>query len=365
MQERYHYTNALWRRLKKNKAALASLSFILLLIFIALFAYLLAPDHTPFADRQMVELQARKPGYSQLFLSIPKNDQVKEVSFFERLVKGSNDRSLYLPINSHHEIGDTLEVQLYVDEDTSLLQRYSIAEITQGHPDHLPNHFITRKYWLGTDVLGRDMLSRLMVGARVSLTVGILAALISLCIGTFLGAIAGYFGGFADKLIMWILNVTWSIPTVLLVFACTVALGKGFWQIFLAMGLTMWVNVARMVRGQVLVIRELDYIQAAKSMGFSHGRILFRHILPNLSGPLMVLAASNFATAIMLEAGLSFLGLGIQPPHPSWGLMMRENYHFIITNNAVLALVPGIAIFLLVMAFNVLANEMRQLTIEN
>jgi len=158
---------------------------------------------------------------------------------------------------------------------------------------------------------------------------------------------------------MWLINVIWSIPTLLLVFAITLALGKGFWQVFVAVGLTMWVNVARLVRGQILSVREMEYIEAARALGFSHFRIIFRHILPNIMGPVIVIAASNFASAIVIEAGLSFLGVGVQPPQPSWGLMIKENYNFIITQNPVLALAPGFAIMLLVLAFNLLGNGLR------
>ncbi|MFN9115019.1 MAG: ABC transporter permease, partial [Bacteroidota bacterium] len=127
----------------------------------------------------------------------------------------------------------------------------------------------------------------------------------------------------------------------------------------IAVGLTLWVNVARLVRGQVLSIRELNYIEATKAMGFSSTRTIIRHILPNIMGPVLVIAASNFASAIVIEAGLSFLGLGVQPPQPSWGLMIKENYNFIITNNPMLAIAPGIAIMLLVLAFNLLGNGLR------
>jgi len=158
---------------------------------------------------------------------------------------------------------------------------------------------------------------------------------------------------------MWLVNVTWSIPTLLLVFAITMALGKGFWQIFIAVGLTMWVPVTRLVRGQVLAVKELEYITAARALGFSNSRIILRHILPNIIGPILVLAASTFATAIIVEAGLSFLGIGVQPPQPSWGLMIKENYNFLITHNPMLALIPGFAIMLLVLAFNLLGNGLR------
>jgi peptide/nickel transport system permease protein len=193
----------------------------------------------------------------------------------------------------------------------------------------------------------------------VSLAVGLITVILSLSIGIFLGALAGYYGGKTDQMIMWLLNVIWSIPTLLLVFALTLLLGKGFWQVFIAIGLTMWVNVARIVRGQVLAVKELEYIEAARALGYRDGRIIFRHILPNILGPVMVIAASNFASAIVIEAGLSFLGIGVQPPQPSWGLMIKENYNFIITHNPMLALAPGIAIMLLVLAFNLLGNGLR------
>jgi len=129
--------------------------------------------------------------------------------------------------------------------------------------------------------------------------------------------------------------------------------------VFIAVGLTMWVNVARLVRGQVLAVKNLEYVQAAKVLGFSNMRIIFKHILPNILGPVMVIAASNFASAIVVEAGLSFLGVGVQPPQPSWGLMIKENYNFIITNRQLLALAPGIAIMQLVLAFNLVGNGLR------
>ena len=194
---------------------------------------------------------------------------------------------------------------------------------------------------------------------RVSLAVGLITVLLSLSIGILLGAIAGYFGETADNIIMWFLNVIWSIPTLLLVFALTLLLGKGFWQVFIAIGLTMWVNVARIVRGQVLAVKQLEYVEAARAMGYSTFRIIVKHILPNIMGPVLVIAASNFASAIIIEAGLSFLGIGVQPPQPSWGLMIKENYNFIITNNPMLALVPGFAIMLIVLAFNLLGNGLR------
>jgi ABC-type dipeptide/oligopeptide/nickel transport system permease subunit len=151
----------------------------------------------------------------------------------------------------------------------------------------------------------------------------------------------------------------WSIPTLLLVFAITLTIGKGFWEIFIAIGLTSWVSAARLIRGQVMQLKEMDFVTAARALGYTDGRIILRHILPNIAGPLMVIAAANFATAILIEAGLSFLGIGVQPPTPSWGLMIKEHYSFLLAGNPLPALIPGAAIMLLVLAFNILGNALR------
>ena len=200
----------------------------------------------------------------------------------------------------------------------------------------------------------------MIVGTRVSIAVGLISLFISLFIGITLGAISGYFGGWIDNVIMWLINVVWSIPTVLLVVAITFALGKGFWQVFIAIGLTMWVDIARMVRGQVKSIKEKEYITATKALGFSNARIITKQILPNIVGPITVISASNFASAILQEAGLSFLGLGVQPPMPSWGSIIKENYGYIILDAAYMAIAPGIAIMLLVLCFFALGSGIRK-----
>jgi peptide/nickel transport system permease protein len=174
-----------------------------------------------------------------------------------------------------------------------------------------------------------------------------------------MGALAGFFRGKVDDVIMWFINIIWSIPTLLLVIAITMALGKGFSQVFIAVGLTMWVEVARVVRGQIFSIRETEFIEAGRALGYNNFRIIIRHVLPNIMSPVMVIAASNFASAILLEAGLSFLGMGAQPPTPSWGMMIKENYGYIVVDAAYLAIWPGVAIMLLVLAFTWLGNGLR------
>lgn len=348
----------MWKKLKRNKAAVAGLVIISIAVLVCIFGYLIAPDNTTDADLQTVEIQSRPPGYAQLFLKLPGNRTNPE-SAFKTLFNGRSADYKLLPINKYNIETETIRVNKFVDEDTAVVQAYNINEITNGHPEKLQQYIIKKKFLLGTDAFGRDILSRLIIGTRVSMMVGLVAVIISLTIGILLGSLAGYYRGKTDAAIMWLINITWSIPTLLLVFAITMALGKGFWQIFIAVGLTLWVSVARLVRGQVMAVKELEYVQAARALGFRDSRIILKHILPNIMGPVLVIAAGNFATAIILEAGLSFLGIGVQPPQPSWGLMIKENYNLIITHNAVQALIPGFAIMLLVMAFNLLGTGLR------
>ena len=351
--------------MRRNKGAVFGLVIIALAIVVALSAYFIAPDPSPDANRMIVEIGGRPPGFTQEFLLLPKEGKRPVVSFWRRLVSGREDAYTYLPIDGYTRKGDSLIVEKFVDEGIDERVAYllpaSARSAAAGKDAYKEGAYKIERiiFRLGTDKYGRDIVSRLLVGVRVSLAVGLITVLISLSLGVLLGALAGYFRGRVDEVIMWLINVIWSIPTLLLVFAITLVLGKGFWQVFIAIGLTLWVNVARIVRGQVLGVREMEYVEAAKALGYGHSRILFRHILPNVMGPVLVVAASNFASAIVIEAGLSFLGVGVQPPQPSWGLMIKENYNFIITHNPMLALAPGLAIMLLVLAFNLLGNGLR------
>ena len=343
--------SAFGKRLLKNKGAVLGLILIACNLLLAAFAYIFAPDNSTNANRIIPEIGSKQPGFAISFLRV-KRDNILSTPFLKLLVDGKEDTYQFIPITTYKIQGDSLIYNQFIDD--ALTDRKAILNTAT-----IKQNITKQTFYLGTDKFGRDILSRLIIGTRVSLGVGLIAVVISLTIGILLGALAGYFRGWIDDVIMWFTNVIWSIPTLLLVFAITLVLGKGFWQVFIAVGLTMWVNVARLVRGQVLAVRDLEYIEATRALGFSHTRIIIKHILPNILGPVMVIAASNFASAIVIEAGLSFLGVGVQPPQPSWGLMIKENYNFIITHNPMLALAPGIAIMQLVLAFNLLGNGLR------
>lgn len=361
--------HSVWHKLIRKPSAILALSIIMLTILLAVFAYVLSPDASPNANRMIVELGAKKPGFTKKLLLLPKQKSNEKQSVFHEMLMGKSDDFNFLPINSYSFVGENIVVHHFIDEGLEDTLYYPLKALLpteeQNKTISAQQAFLEKEqiknhcFYLGSDRYGRDILSRLLIGARVSIAVGLVAVLLSLSIGVFLGAIAGYFGGRVDNLVMFVVNIFWSVPTLLLVFALTLTLGKGFWEIFVAIGLTMWVGAARLIRGQVLVLKEMDYIIAAKAIGASHARIIIKHILPNIAGPIIVIAASNFAAAILIEAGLSFLGIGIQPPQPSWGLMIKEHYNFLITNQPLAAIIPGIAIMVLVYAFNLLGNALR------
>lgn len=384
-------TQLAWNRFKRNPVSVAGLIFIFLTVLISVGGYMVSPDKVRHANSQVLEIALEKPGFVCDFLKVVSNGRVPEEGFLKRVFTGMSPGHTLVPVSSWRFEDDRIVVLEYSKySEDRFYSSYLLADIcfsvdlnTYKYVDgnvHFQSvdrpgeivlsvdslqeiveeeHLITKRFLLGTDRFGRDMLSRMILGTRVSLAVGFIAVLISVFIGILLGGIAGYFRGWVDKVIMWLVNVVWSVPTLLMVISITLVLGKGYWQVFIAVGLTMWVEVARVVRGQVLSVREKEYVEAARVTGMRPGRILFRHIIPNILSPVVIISAANFATAILLEAGLSFLGIGVQPPVPTWGGMIKEHYGYIIVEMGYLAFIPGFAIMLMVLAFTLVGNGLR------
>lgn len=382
------------KRLKKNTPAFIGLLIITASIISSFFGYLVMPDQTPDANDGAVQIQKQSPGFEATFLKIRKNRVIEKRNLFQKAIYGQESEYMIVPILDY-EI-DYLTIKVNVFGKLNYRKEYFILDVVKpmsfnsseliyeiagetylefinvlGEKEKISykelvdefheKNIEKRTYWFGTDKMGRDMLSRLLFGTRISLSIGFISVLISMFLGLSLGSMAGYFGGRIDMFILWFLSVVWSIPGIILVIAISMALqSRGVWVAFVAVGLTMWVDVARVMRGQIMAIKGKLFVEAARAFGNKNFRIMFVHILPNISGPLIVIATANFAAAIILEAGLSFLGLGVQPPTPSWGVMIYEGFQAIGTKNSLhLILFPGLAICILVLSFNLLGNGLR------
>lgn len=387
------------KRLFKNKPAMFGLVVIALAHIVAVLGYLIMPDQTPNANDGSAIVKKLKPGTTVMMLRHIKNREIEQVNIFSKTLFGQESNYTITPIESYKIVGNDVTVTTYKNKDEETFpiitlvksmylgeskvlknsngKNYTIVGDSisyldlQGKLQTISNKDLIaefesenidrRTHWLGTDKSGRDILSRLLFGTRISLGIGFVSVLIALIVGVTFGAVAGFFGGIIDKFLMWLMTVVWSIPGIMLVIAISLALhSRGIWVAFVAVGLTMWVEVARVVRGQILSIKEKLYVEAATALGIGNMRIIFVHILPNIMGPLIVIATANFASAILIEAGLSFLGMGVQPPMPSWGMMVNEGYNSNWeSDGGYLVLMPSLCICLLVLAFNLFGNGLR------
>lgn len=325
-----------WRRLRKNRGAVIGMTILVLMITMAVCA----PLVTPFDPSTQILEYSVKPALFRGSVLYKENP-------------GDISRPSIVAVSSFEQRGDSV---LYLDPAG---EPYAIA-VSQLVSSDVREYHDEPLFLLGTDRFGRDIYTRLVYGMRVSLSVGLISESIALAIGILLGALAGYFRGWADDAIMWFVNVVWSFPTILLVVAFSVILGKGYWQTFVAIGISSWVDIARIVRGQFFSIREQEYIEATRALGYGHLRTIFRHMLPNAAGPIIVLSTAGFATAIIAEASLSFIGLGVQPPTPSWGQMIKDGYGYIaLGTNWGMTLFPSIAMAIAVLVLNVFGDGLR------
>jgi ABC-type dipeptide/oligopeptide/nickel transport system permease subunit len=365
-------SESLFKKVFRHKLGRIGLSWIFLCLILALSGSLFIPDTSPNASRINLHASFLSPG-SEAKILFPKK---RTTSFFKKWMFG-NESAGEAVIYNDYEVSKSELTLFYTHPDWKEGERQPVynQKLTEaadclnvilkntGDCDEIRVKNI--RFILGTDNLGRDVFSRLVLGTRISFLVGFVAVFISFVLGSFLGLMAGYYRGWIDKLVMWFAGVIWSLPTLLLVLAVSFALGKGFWQIFIAIGLSTWVEMTRVVRGEVMSIKEKEYIQAARVLGFSDLRILFKHVFPNTLNSVIVICTANFASAILLEAGLSFLGLGVKPPVPSWGMMINEYFGYIVLDKAYLGLIPGFAIMFLVVAFNFAGIALRDVLYED
>ncbi len=321
------------QRLLADRSAIVGLLLIGLIVVAGLFAPLLAPQDP---DAQVLEFMNKPPGFRGEII---------------RFRYRSDLPVQLVAVTDLQVVGDRIS---YIDQlgRTFTLHRSQMAGSSESEWHQ------TQHYWLGTDNFGRDVLSRLLYGARISLLVGISASTLSLIVGLLLGAVAGFWGGWLETMIMRFTDIMFGFPTLLFLIGITAAFEPSLTVVFVAIGFVSWPGMARLMRGQVLSVKEREFVKAARVLGYSRWRILWRHVVPNCLAPVIVAYTLGIAGAIMAEASLSFLGLGAQPPTPSWGAMINTGKDFLRLAPWI-SMAPGFAIAITVLGFNLLGDSLR------
>lgn len=315
------YWRIVWRQFRRRKLAMFSLGVLFVLLFVALFAPLLAND---------VPLYMVRDGERYVLPYYISYDDL--VNFeYDRWEPGENDVALR-PLVPYSPLAQSLRDR-------------------QDPP--------SAKHWLGTDDRGRDVLSRLIWGTRISISIGFVAVGIAVAIGVVLGGLGGYYGRWVDVTVLRVIEVMMCFPRFFLLLALIAFLRPNIWLIMAVIGLITWTGVARLVRGEFLKLRDSEYALAARAAGLGDTRIMLRHLLPNALAPVLVSATFGVAGAILLESSLSFLGFGVQPPTPSWGEMLNQSRRLVATGVWWLVVFPGAAIFITVTAFNLVGEGLR------
>lgn len=374
------------------------ISYIALVFLMSSLGSFVRPDPTKNADLQHITISRAAPLSTFDFIKVRRNVITEDVGWTQRLFNGGlPDQYHWIPFDEFNISGDSIEIEVATTGNLTNRERYATLDVLYSlkksemawEPGQqfktvktldqqvveverkqlaatVREQAIAQKtFLLGTDQYGRDLLSRWIAGGIPSIIIGLFSVFLALLIGTTIGLVAGYFGTWVDTFLSWVINVFLSVPAILFVIAITLMLGAGLVAVMIGISSILWVEMAQIIRGEVRSISEKEYIKAARLMGQSHFGIIVYQILPNLWSLLVVLCVSNFAEAVLLESGLSFLGIGIQPPIPSWGNMIRESYGYIITDGAYLALVPGIGVVALVLSFYAIGTNVKTLLLKS
>lgn len=350
------YWQNVWRRFKKNKLSVVSLAFIVFLVLIAIFG----PRLTKLSDSDQNRDYIHIPPQIDLY-SVDSNTYIYLSPSMQLFIASRNGRLLGPAESLEDDIFTKQRVYQINGQRIIVNYRQKPPKVLYENESEVPlfrKKVWNKSFWFGTDAVGRDLFVRIIYGARVTIIIGFIASLMNLTVGVLYGGISGYLGGVADNIMMRIVDILRSIPRLLYVILLMVVFGSGLLTVVIVIGLVDWLGMARIVRGQVLSIKNREYVLAAKALGAKPKRILLRHLIPNAMGPIIIETAMNIPAAIFTEAFLSFVGLGVSAPQASWGTL---------ANNALSGFMsfpyemffPAIAISLTVLAFNFLGDGLR------